>query len=189
MPSCVAAPLGSKSAEALSVVQEKVDAIMASVQSLVSERLSYKSLGELRVELLGWTLVAALLGMSTSRGSAQANAVVESWSCVVAVDNAFQKFKVGMNEYSGDLALRDFWDAMAGAVPRHIGSFYHNSVDQLSELVDRMEQEGLKAKVLNLVHESRQLDVGSIKDFSSKLTIVSANEFVELLQNQGGGFD
>ena len=81
---------GSKSAEALSVVQKKVEAVMASVQSLASERLSYKRLGELRVEELGWKLVAALLGMITSPGSAQANAPVESWSCVVAVYNAFQ---------------------------------------------------------------------------------------------------
>ena len=89
--------------------------------------------------------------------------------------SAFQKFKAGMNKYSGDLARREFWDAMTGAVPRHIGSFYHNSVDHLSELVDRVEQGGLKAKVLNLVHESRQLDVASIKDFSIKLTFPLEN--------------
>ena len=174
---------GVKSAEALSVVQKQVDAIMASVQSLASEQLSYQRLGELRVEELGWKLVAALLGMITSRGSAQANAPVESWSCVGAVYNAFQKFKAGMKEYSGDLAQHDFWEAMAGAMPQHIGSFYHNRVDQLGELVDRAEQAGHKAKVLDLIRESRQVDVGGIKDLSSKLTVVSAEEFAELLQN------
>ena len=155
-----------------------MDAIIASVQSLVIERLSYQLLGELRVEELGWKLVAALLGMSTSRAQG-----VESWSCVVAVDNAFRKFKAGMNEYSGDLAQREFWDAMTGAVPRHIGSFYHNSVDHLSKLVDHVEQGGRQAKVLNLIRESRQVDVGSIKDLSSKLTVVSPKEFAELLEN------